>query len=444
VSDVCVTPTARDEPSTVREHPTNPRRSSTDALCTREQVYVSDELARGYHRYADDVLRPITHSAPGHVTASEDWESYHGVNEHVATTISELVRDGAVVWSIGYQFAPLAELVRSRVPDETFLFHYWPEPWPAWDTLRVCPCVEATVEGLLSDDLLAFDTPRYRDNFLRAVDELFPDAEVDRQARQVVHDESPTAIRSLPRGVSVDRVQQLAVSRTSIGFVSRFREDHGIAADRPVVVGLGRTEDAAGVSYCLGALEGLWADSAREREAFTFVLCDESGRSRAPDPDSDGFGGVVPRLVERINRRFSTADWRPVVSHSEYLTDGERYALYRDAAVGVASSVHGSGIPESAEFVASQSADPGVLLLSSRTETNNRFEESALIFSPLDRRSFLDRLDEGFVLGPDERRRRNSHLRQRVQGYDDETWLQYVEGTIRGIEQRRATSRSST
>jgi trehalose-6-phosphate synthase len=133
-----------------------------------------------------------------------------------------------------------------------------------------------------------------------------------------------------------------------------------------------------------------------------------------------------------------------VVSHSEYLTDGERYALYRDAAVGVASSVHGSGIPESAEFVASQSADPGVLLLSSRTETNNRFEESALIFSPLDRRSFLDRLDEGFVLGPDERRRRNSHLRQRVQGYDDETWLQYVEGTIRGIEQRRATSHSST
>lgn len=442
VSDVCVTPTAPDEHSAVRDHPTTSNRFSADTLCTREQVHVSNELARGYHGYADDVLRPIAHSALGHVTASDGWESYRDVNERVASTIPELVADDAVVWTTGYHFAPLSELVRSRVSDETFLFHYWPDPWPAWDTLRVGPHVEATVEGLLSNDLLAFDSPRYCDNFLRAVGELFPAAGIDRGAKQVVHDGTPTAIRSLPRGVSVDRVQHLAVSLTAERFVSRFRDTHGIAADRPTVVALDRTEDTAGLAHCLGALEGLWADDARKREAFTFVLCNDACRSRASD--GHGVDGTVPRLVERINRRFGTADWQPVVSHSTKPTDGERYALYRDATVGVASSVHDSGIPETAEFVAAQSADPGVLLLSSRTETNNRFDEGALIFSPFDQQSFRDRLHEGLLLGPDERRMWMASLRERVRGYDDEAWLQYVDGTITGIAQRRATGQSST
>jgi trehalose 6-phosphate synthase len=434
-SDVCVTPTAPDD------RLTEPSRSSP-TRCTREQVPISDELARGYHGYADEVLRPITRSTLGHVTTSDGWESYRSVNERVAATIPDLVTDGAVVWITGYHFAPLSELVQSRVSEGTFLLHYWPEPWPAWDTLRLCPHVRSTVEGLLSNDLLAFDTPRYRDNFLRAVGELFPDAGVDKGAKQVVHDGAPTAVRSLPRGIAVDRVQELALSRTAEGFVSRFRDAHGIAADRPTVVALDGSEDTAGLSHCLTTLEDLWSDDAPKREAFTFVLCD--GTSRSQVSGSDGGDGAVPRLVERINRRFGTVDWQPVVAHTKDFTDGERYALYRDATVGVASSVHESGIPETAEFVASQSADPGVLLLSSRTETNNRFDEGALVFSPFDRRSFLERLDEGLLLGPEARRTRGTRLSRQVRGYDDETWLQYVDGTIRGIEQRRGTDRPST
>jgi trehalose 6-phosphate synthase len=436
-SDVCVTPVGGERRPVAGETlPSSGRSAGDGAGCATEPVVVPDAMVRGYRGFAADVLRPLAHSASDRVASPAGrWESYRDVNDRVAATVSDLVSDEAIVWIADHHFASLARRLRPSLPDEAFLFQHWPIPWPPWETLRDSPHAEAIVRSLLDTDLVGFAVARDCDAFLHTADELVPGTSVDRDSSRIEYDGSPTAVRSIPEGVPVGRVDDLAVSRTVDGVVTRFRDAHGISADRPLVLLLDGPESETGLTRCLRTLERAWSNAGLGRGAFTLVSLDErwgSASSRRSD------AGGVSRAVERLNERFGTDDWQPVVTHAERLAAGERYALYRDAAVGVATSVRGSGIPETQEFVAAQSADPGVLLVSSETETSNRLERDTLTFSPFEASSFVHRLDEGLHLGPQPRDEMMTDLARRVRAYDDETWLQCVTGVVRGLERRRA------
>jgi trehalose 6-phosphate synthase len=436
-SDACVAPVNQNSVPVARADLGNRGRLGGDgSACTREPVTIPDRIARGYHGFTDEVLRPVGYSAVDRTACGDDrWESYLEVNERVATTVADLAADDAVVWTVDPHFAPLARRLRSALSDEAFLFQYWPVPWPPWDTLRARPRAEAILESLLDNDLIGFDVPRYRDNFLRTVDTLVSGAVVDRASHNVDYDSSLTAVRAVPKGISADRVGTLAVSHAADGFAARFRDAHGIAEGRPIVVVLDGDGDGTGLVRCLRALERHWSDTPSERGRFTLVHLDGTGDTTASSPGSETRD--TTRAVERVDERFGTDEWRPVVTRTERLSDGERYALYRDAAVGVAAPIRGTGIPETQEFVAAQSADPGVLLVSTETQTVNGLERDALTFSPFEYPSFVRRLDEGLRSGPETRSELMSDLTRRIRAYDDETWLQYVSGLIVGIERRR-------
>ncbi len=443
VSDVCVTPVGRERhPGAGETFPTSGRSAGGQTDCTSQSVVVPEAMVRRYRGFAADVLRPLAHSTVDRAAKSERrWESYCEVNDRVAAAVSDLVADDAIVWLADHHFAPLGRRLRPSLPDDAFLFQHWPIPWPPWKTLRDSPRAEAIVRSLLRTDLVAFAVTRYCDNFLNTADELLPSACVDWESSRIEYDGSSTAVRSVPEGVAAGRIDDLAVSHTADGVVTRFREAHGLPPDRPLVLVLDGPESETGLTCCLRALERAWSSTGIGRGAFTLVRLDD--RSEPTASRRRPATGGVSQTVERLNERFGTDDWQPVVTHSEPLSAGERYALYRDADVGVATSVRGSGIPQAQEFVAAQPADAGVLLVGRETETSNRLGRDTLTFSPSDTSSFVRRLDEGLYLGPESRSDMMADLARRVRAYDDETWLQFVAGIVRGIERRRAGDGSS-
>ena len=135
----------------------------------------AEEEERYYGGFSNEGLWPMCHIA--HVRPifrSEDWAEYQNVNERFAEAIaSELDDPSAPVFIQDYHLALVAAELRRRVPAaRTALF--WHIPWPDPDRLRMCPWRREIVEGLLANDLLAFQLERDRRNFLRCVRDEMP------------------------------------------------------------------------------------------------------------------------------------------------------------------------------------------------------------------------------------------------------------------------------
>ena len=107
--------------------------------------------------------------------------------------------------------APVAEpapALRALRPDtRTALF--WHIPWPNPDRLRICPWRGEIVNGLLANDLIAFQVERDRLNFLMAAEEELG-AEIEIEASRVRIEGHATTVVSVPIGVDFDRIQGFA------------------------------------------------------------------------------------------------------------------------------------------------------------------------------------------------------------------------------------------
>jgi trehalose 6-phosphate synthase len=69
-----------------------------------------------------------------------------------------------------YHLALVAKFLRERRPHLRMAL-FWHIPWPDIDRLRICPWRREILEGLVANDLIAFQLPRDQRNFLNAVSE---------------------------------------------------------------------------------------------------------------------------------------------------------------------------------------------------------------------------------------------------------------------------------
>ena len=116
--------------------------------------------------------------------------------------------DETPVFIQDYHLALVAQRLRERRPAaRTALF--WHIPWPYPDRLRICPWRRELLEGLLANDLIAFQLERDRRNFAMAVEEEL-DADIDAgRRRRFVSDRATTVVTAVPIGVDYDRIQMV-------------------------------------------------------------------------------------------------------------------------------------------------------------------------------------------------------------------------------------------
>ena len=167
-----------------------------------------EEENRYYGGFANEGLWPLCHMV--HVKPvfrAEDWSAYQSVNRRFAEAAAADLKDSNTpVFIQDYHLALVAgELRRIRPNVRTAIF--WHIPWPAPDRLLMCPWRREILEGLLANNLVAFQTERDLRNFLAAVrDELrlsTANGIVSRNGRE-------TRVVSVPIGVDFDRISKTA------------------------------------------------------------------------------------------------------------------------------------------------------------------------------------------------------------------------------------------
>ncbi|WP_408957928.1 trehalose-6-phosphate synthase [Natrinema sp. 74] len=404
---------------------------------------LSEEAVDGYYYgFSNRVLWPLCHGFPDLIEdRPTDFEWYQRINERFADRVGEHADDDSVIWVQDYHLALAPRLIRESVPDSATVAHFWHIPWPTPATYRHCPAAGRLLEGLLGNDLLGFHVEGYADRFLDCVDRFLPNATVDRADRTVRYDGRTTRVVATPMGVDAKSYDRDARSTEQEQVSSLFGE-YGIPRGTKLGLGLDRLDYTKGIPERLTAIERFFERNPDWHGDFTFVQ--KATPSRTEIETYERYGDHVRGEVERINRRFATADWRPIVYTEDVLPREDICALYRHADVMVVSPLVDGMNLVAQEYVAASVDGDGTLVLSDRTGAHERLGSHALTIDPTDTDGFVAQLEHALAMPPYERRRRLNTLRQRVFAGDIETWMDTQFDWIRRVHDGSGEGETST
>lgn len=418
-----------DEADRVAVPPENPK-------YTLKRVWLSDEQVDGYYYgFSNSVLWPLCHSSLSAIRVEDSyWEQYHRTNKQFADNIAEEAGESPIVWLQDYHLALVPWLVRRRIDGTPTVMQFWHIPWPAWDVYRACPHGEEILRGLLGNDVLGFHVQRYVDNFLKCVDEAIPDATIDWRAGDISYRGIRTRVEAIPMGVPFEEIRRKATAHGESEFRA-FRERHGIDEDTKIAVGVDRLDYSKGIPERVRALERLWEEHPEWRGELTYVQNGSDSRSELREYRL--LQEEVDEEIDRVNDRFGTDDWQPIVRVSEYLSQEELYGLFRHSDVGLVSPIRDGFNLVAAEYAAAQVDEYGVLVLSTQTGAHELLGEHAVSVAPFAVDTFADSLQEALSMRSDERRFRMKHIRETVSENDLRTWLQRNSGVGQAVSRYR-------
>ena len=129
----------------------------------------------------------------------------------------------------------------------------------------------------------------------------------------------------------------------------------------------------------------------------------------------------VLQEAERINRRFQTGDWKPIVFLNRHHSHKEIQPYYRTADFCLVTSLHDGMNLVAKEFVVSRDDLHGVLILSRFAGASHELSD-ALAVNPYDIEQMADSIRQALEMGPEERRMRMQRMRAMVREHNVYRW----------------------
>jgi trehalose 6-phosphate synthase len=388
----------------------------------------SEEYAAYYGGFANEGLWPLCHLVDVRPKfRSEDWLAYQSVNRRFAAAIDEeLPSSDTPVFIQDYHLALVASELRKRRPNaRTALF--WHIPWPYPDRLRICPWRRELLEGLLANDLLAFQLERDRRNFVLAVENEL-EAEIESDGERIQFGDRVATVTAAPIGVDYDRIQNVGERATVEEEQRRLRQEFDLRAEI-VGIGVDRLDYTKGIPERLEALDRVFTRRPDLRGRLTFIQIGVPSRSELASYSA--IESEIDSKVHALNARHGVPGLAPpVYYHKKALGLSSLVALYRLADFCIVSSLHDGMNLVAKEFVAARDDGDGVLVLSSLAGAAQELRE-ALIINPYDIDDFASALLRAIDMSPGERRARMAALRRVVAGRNVFSWASDI---LEGLE----------
>jgi trehalose 6-phosphate synthase/phosphatase len=150
----------------------------------------------------------------------------------------------------------------------------------------------------------------------------------------------------------------------------------------------------------------------------------------------------VDEAVGRINGRFAEEGWSPIRYIARSLDEESLARLYARADVALVTPLRDGMNLVAKEYVAAQTGEPGVLVLSELAGAAEELQEAVLV-NPFDIDGMAEALHLALTMPPEERRSRMAALRDRVLARDTVAWaegfLEAAECASRRARQTRPT-----
>lgn len=379
-----------------------------------------EEVDKYYHGYSNEVLWPLFHDLQTRCDFSpEYWHVYVKVNRKFAEALAERAGENDFIWIHDYQLMDVAHHLRAagNRSNLAFFLHI---PFPSPDIFMKLPEQRALLESLLSYDLLGFQTPRDRRNFLQCVRMLMNHTRVKAEGHLHVIRQEDREMRVGVFPIGIDAAD-FASRCASPAVNERLEIIKNRYADRQIVLGLDRLDYTKGIPQRLRAFGDLLERFPEVRghiHLFQFVI-----PSREGIPEYDDLKMEIERLVSRINGRFSQLGWVPIHYFYRSLPPDELLACYRAADIALITPLKDGMNLVAKEFCACNLEEDSVLVLSQFAGAAVQLGRSALVVNPYDVEQTADALYHAFRMPLGERRYRMRRLRRNVRTQNVFWWV---------------------
>jgi trehalose 6-phosphate synthase len=388
---------------------------------TLRRVWMTDEEDRGFYEgFSNEGLWPLCHIAHTRpVFRPEDWIYYQQINRRFADVVLQEMEgtQSPILLAQDYHFALLPRMVKEARPDARVAI-FWHIPWPNAEMFGICPWQRELVDGLLGADLIGFHIQTHCNNFLETVDHAVEAlTEWDRFA--VTRNGHVTRVRPYPISVAFPETSPLDDESRSAGAErAAICEELGIEASL-LGVGVDRVDYTKGILERFRAIERFLEQYPAYQRRFSLVQI--GAPSRTDIVRYKNFLEEVSSEAERINSKFHSGRWKPIVLLKRHHSHEEISRYYRAASVCMVTSLHDGMNLVAKEFVASREDGRGVLILSTFAGAARELSD-ALLVNPYDVMQLAESIHQALEMPEAEQAKRMQWMRRAVREHNIYRW----------------------
>jgi trehalose 6-phosphate synthase/phosphatase len=379
-------------------------------------VFLSnEEIDRYYHGFSNNTLWPLFHYFPVYTEYDEDtWESYNSVNLKFAHAVEEHMRNDDILWIHDYQLMLLPGFIRKFSSSATIgYFHHI--PFPSYEIFRLLPGKWriAILEGLLGADLIGFHTSDYSMHFVSCV------------LRILGHDSNLGSILLKDRMIRADTFPMgIEYSQFHDGVMSdevkiKARELKSNFKDKKIILSVDRLDYSKGILNRLEGYEKFLESHQEWHDKLVMVIIVVPSRVNVTLYAE--MKRQIDETIGKINGKFGKIGWSPIVYQFRSMKFNELLAAYNISDIALVTPLRDGMNLIAKEYIASQTDQTGVLILSEMAGASRELGE-AIIINPNHREEISEAIYTALHLSEDERRTRLLTMQSRIKRYDVIRW----------------------
>ncbi len=387
-----------------------------------------------YGGFCNDLVWPLFHYFPSMAVFGQGYfESYKKANELFYKELRKIIRPGDFVWIHDYQLFLLPAMVREEFPEASVAF-FLHIPFPSYEVFRIMPdgYQKALLQGLLGADLIGFHTHDYAQHFLKSVRRCLG---YEISLNTVTAEDVYSRADAFPISIDFHKFHDAVLLPETEKYISRIRKQK---RDRLLIFSVDRLDYTKGFLNRLSAFE-LFLErypGMRGRVIFNMVMVP----SRDTIVRYQEMKKEIEATVGRINGKYGTLDWNPIIYQYRSLKFNELVALYSHSDVGLLTPLRDGMNLVAKEYVAAQHKRAGMLILSELAGAAAEMGESVLV-NPSDISQMADAVHEALTMKDEEKQKRLEAMKNRIRDYDVFSWADDILRTTVKVKADRESYR---
>ncbi len=372
-----------------------------------------------YNGFCNRSLWPLLHSFTDRFRAeASEYERYRSVNRLFALLLSRRLRPGDRVWIHDFHLIPLATELRALGFEGPigFFLHV---PFPPHDVFSILPWADELLRDLLNYDLVGFHTRAYQESYEHAL---------ERELGEVPEHESGVY------PIGIDPELHASWAQEPLG-KRRGKELREAVRGGSLVLAVDRLDYTKGIVQRLRMLERFFESHPDWRGRVSVLQVSAPTRTRVQEYVRQRRD--VEELVGRVNGRFGEPDWVPIRYAFRAYSPRELAAFYREADVCLVTPLRDGMNLVAKEFVAAQTGDPGVLVLSRFAGAAETLHD-ALLVNPYDADGTARVLARALTMPVSERAARQAALLESVHQWTAARWRERFLADLAEAAKKRA------
>jgi trehalose 6-phosphate synthase/phosphatase len=382
-----------------------------------EPIFIEDKIFDKYYNgFCNATIWPLFHYFPS-ITEYEDdaFAAYEEVNKVFRDKILSFVKPGDTIWIHDYQLMLLPSMLREAMPDLTigFFLHI---PFPSYEIFRLLhrDWKKKIITGLLGADLIGFHTSEYLQHFLKTMTMV---SGLDHRYREVFKKKGIVKADLFPIGIDFDKFHNTRDNAGVIGHRQSIRERFGEAK---IIFSVDRLDYTKGVSQRLNGFAKLLDMFPEWRGKVVFIIVVVPSRQIVSKYNERK--KLIEEQIGRINGKFSTLEWQPIIYRYNQVGFEELCALYQVADVALITPLRDGMNLVAKEYVASRIDQDGTLILSELAGAANELGEAMLV-NPTDKVEVARKINAALLKSKEDQRASMEVMQKRLKENDVVHWV---------------------